>query len=130
VALVLVAVVVALVGLGVWAFAVKGIRMPKFSFPADHGVSASDPDWVRCAVETIDRHPQLPGVQHGFVVEFQQGQWLVRGMWTDSWVEVRDRSLVYGSPGSGESRQMPVDCPDVWPSGPVETPGGTGGTAP
>jgi hypothetical protein len=40
-AVVLVAVVVALVGLCIWALGVKGVRLPEFSFPADHGVPAS-----------------------------------------------------------------------------------------
>lgn len=129
-ALVVVAiVVVALVVLGIWAFTVKGVRLPKFSLPADHGVSASDPDWLRCTVETIERHPQLPGVQHGFVIEFRQGEWLVSATWTDTRIEVRDEMLFYGSPDSVESRQMPLDCPDVSPSGSVDTPSGTGGAA-
>jgi hypothetical protein len=127
---VIVVLVVVLVVLGVWAVTVKGVRLPKFSLPADHGVSASDPEWLRCTAETIERHPQLPGVGNGFVIESRQGQWLVRGRWLDTRVEVQDGSLLYGSPDSAESRQMPLDCPSVESSQPVETPGSTSGTVP
>jgi hypothetical protein len=121
--------VVALVVLGIWAFAVKGARLPKFSFPADHGVSASDPDWLRCAAETIQRHPQEFGAQHGFVIESRQGQWVVSGTWFDKWVEVEDGEIAYRSPGSEDARRMPLDCPGISPSGSVDTSSGTGGTA-
>ena len=123
-------VVVALVVLGIWAFTVRGVRLPKFSLPADHGVSASDPDWLRCAAETIQRHPQEFGAQHGFVIESRQGQWVVGGMWFDKWVEVEDGAIAYRSPGSEDARRMPLDCPGVSLSGSVDTSNGTGGTTP
>jgi hypothetical protein len=113
---------VILVGVGVWVAVGKGVRLPKFSLPADHGVSASDPQWLRCAAETIERHPQPLGAQNGFVIEFSDGQWLVRGRWADKRVEVKNGTLLYASPGSADSRRMPVDCPGVSPSGTAETP--------
>jgi hypothetical protein len=108
---------VALVAAGVSVAVGKGVRLPKFSLPADHGVTASDPEWLRCAAETIERHPQPLGAQSGFLLEFSDGEWLVRGRWADKRVEVQGGDLLYASPGSTDSRRMPLDCPDVSASG-------------
>jgi hypothetical protein len=113
----LVVLLVALVAAGVWVAVGKGVRLPKFSLPADHGVTASDPEWLRCAAETIERHPQPLGAQSGFLIEFSDGEWLVRGRWADKRVEVQGGDLLYASPGSTDSRRMPLDCPDVSASG-------------
>jgi hypothetical protein len=104
---VLVAIVVDLVGLGIWAFAVKGVRLPKFSFPADHGASASELEWLGGTVETIERHPQPSGAQHQSVTQSRQGEWLVSG----TRVEVTNGMLFHGSPDPVDSRQMPPGCP-------------------
>jgi hypothetical protein len=120
--LVVLAIVVALLGAGVWVAAGKGLRLPRFSFPADHGVSTTDPDWLRCAAETIQRHPQEFGAQHGFGVELRQRQWVVSGTWFDKWIEVADGKIADRSPGSTDARKMPLDCPGVGFSAPVESP--------
>jgi hypothetical protein len=121
--IVLVVVLLAVVAVvGAWVAIGKGARLPEFSMPADHEVSASDSEWLRCAAETIERHPQPLGAQNGFVIELSNGEWLVRGRWADRRVEVDNGDLLYGSPGSADSRRMPLDCPAVSPSGSVETP--------
>jgi hypothetical protein len=108
---------VVLVTAGVWVAVGKGARLPKFSLPADHGVTASDSEWLRCAAETVERHPQPVGAQNGFVIEFSGGEWLLRGRWADKRIEVDGGDLLYASPGSEDSRRMPLDCPSVSTSG-------------
>jgi hypothetical protein len=116
-ALVLLGILVALVALAVWA--VVGLtdrdRMPRLTFPADHGVSASDPEWLRCAAETVENHPEQFGAQHGFVVEYRQNRWLVRGTGAETWISVGDGKLIYRRPGWRHPRSFPVNCPGVWP---------------
>ncbi|MBM3695877.1 MAG: hypothetical protein FJW79_08100 [Actinobacteria bacterium] len=111
----LLAVLVALVGLG--ALGVVGLtgRMPKFWLAADHGVSASDPEWVRCAAETIERHPEPFRAEHGFVLEHEGAHLVVRSTWIDTGVQVGEGHLVWKPRSAQDFRDIPLDCPGVRP---------------
>jgi hypothetical protein len=111
------ALLVVVITAGLWVAVGKGVRLPKFSLPADHGVTASDPEWLRCAAETIERHSKQVGAQNGFVIELSGDEWLVRGRWADKHIEVDGGDLLYASPGSADFRRMPLDCPSVSTSG-------------
>ncbi|MBN2114728.1 MAG: hypothetical protein JW785_11455 [Acidimicrobiia bacterium] len=83
---------------------------PLQSFPPDHGVGPADADWVHCAVETIERHPEPFAAQGGFEVErVGQGRLLVRSALLKTEVQPVEGSLSYWRFRGWHS--VPLDCP-------------------
>ncbi len=82
------------------------------SFPADHGVTATDDQWVRCAAETIEAHPEAFGAPSGFVIEADQsGALQVRTALITTPVQFADGRLSYRRFDSWHT--IPMDCPGV-----------------
>jgi hypothetical protein len=87
---------------------------PAESFAADHGVAASDEEWVRCAAETIERHPGPFAAQNGFEIEeVGQGRLTVRSALLTTEVQAVDQSLTYWRFEGWH--MVPLDCPRVRP---------------
>jgi hypothetical protein len=87
---------------------------PAESFAADHGVAASDEEWVRCAAETIERHPGPFAAQNGFEIEeVGQGRLTVRSALLTTEVQAVDQSLTYWRFEGWH--MVPLDCPRARP---------------
>jgi len=85
---------------------------PLRSFPPDHGVGPADADWVRCAAETIERHPEPFAAQPGFEVERAgQGRLVVRSALLTTEVQPVEGSLSYWRFRGWHA--VPLDCPEV-----------------
>lgn len=78
-------------------------------FAEDHG-TAGAPGWVRCAAETIERHPAAFGAASGFEIDWESPHFLkVRTALLTTQVQVVEGSLVYRR-GLG-SHLVTLDCP-------------------
>ncbi len=84
-------------------------------FAEDHGVAGA-PGWVRCAAETIERHPAPFGASSGFEIDRESPRFVtVRTALITTRVQVAEGSLVYHR-GRG-SHLVTLDCPSDSPSG-------------
>ena len=80
-------------------------------FADDHGVSRA-PDWVRCSVETIERHPGPFGATSGFDLDWEMSRTLtVHTAWLTTKVEVVEGSLTYWRWRGHHF--VSLDCPDA-----------------
>ncbi|MEX1209173.1 MAG: hypothetical protein WEE36_11345 [Acidimicrobiia bacterium] len=81
------------------------------SFPADHGLVSGAPDWLRCAAETIERHPS-PFTTGGFRITATDGRSaVVEGTFRTIDITLVEGWLTYRW-GRG-SRLTGLDCPEV-----------------
>lgn len=81
------------------------------SFPADHGLVSGAPDWLRCAAETIERHPS-PFTAGGFRMTATDGRSaVVEGTFRTIDITLVEGRLFYRW-GRG-SRTTHLDCPEV-----------------
>lgn len=87
---------------------------PAESFAPDHGVAGSDAEWVRCAAETIERHPGPFTAQKGFEIEeVGERRLLVRTALLTTEVQLGDGNLHYWRFRGWHT--VISDCPQVWP---------------
>ena len=89
---------------------------PPQSPAADHGVRASAAEWVRCAAETIDKHPGPFAAQNGFEIEEAGSRRLV----VRSALLTTEVQLVEGKLGYWRFKGwhfVSLDCPGVRPDG-------------
>ncbi len=87
---------------------------PAESFAADHGVAASDEEWVRCAAETIERHPGPFAAQNGFEIEETgENRLVVRSALLRTEVQLVEGSLHYWRFQGWH--MVPLDCPGIRP---------------
>jgi hypothetical protein len=81
------------------------------SFPGNHGLVSGAPDWLRCAAETIERHPS-PFTTGGFrITATGGGSAVVEGTFRTIDITMADGGLMYRW-GRG-SRITWLDCPEV-----------------
>jgi hypothetical protein len=85
---------------------------PAESFAPDHGVAASDEEWVRCAAETIERHPGPFAAQSGFEIEeVGHRRLLVRSALLTTDVQLVEGALSYWRFKGWHA--VFLDCPEV-----------------
>jgi hypothetical protein len=87
---------------------------PSRTFPADHGVTSADGEWVRCAVETIEHHPESFAAQNGFEIEKSgEGRLVVRSALLTTEIRGVDQSLTYWRFRGWHA--LSLDCPAIQP---------------
>ncbi len=87
---------------------------PAESFAADHGVAASAEEWIRCAAETIERHPGPFTAHNGFEIEEAgQRRLVVRSALLTTEVQLVEGTLSYWRFKGWHA--VSLDCPEVRP---------------
>lgn len=86
------------------------------SFPDDHGIDPESPAWLRCAAETIERHPS-PFTTGGFRITATDGSFaIVEGTHRDTEIAVVDGAWIMFR-WRWVAQSVELDCPDVgWPT--------------
>jgi hypothetical protein len=103
-----------LLAVGVVAMVLLFRSAPAESFAPDHGVTVSDAEWVRCAVETIERHPGAFTAGNGFEIEAAgERRLLVRSALLTTEVQLGDGNLHYWRFRGWHT--VISDCPQVRP---------------
>lgn len=79
------------------------------SFPADHGVTSESPKWIRCAAETIERHPAPFTTGDFLITQTGERTALVEGTYRSIEITLVEGRLFYWR--FREHREAHLDCP-------------------